>query len=344
LEELCPIRQLIDNLELDVCAFLPARVQEQVVEHLLLYFRQGDIGVVRKRELALCWEPLNEGSQVLGLDSLVEGQARQTNKDERGEHRHDTQRCALCPRQEMVPPPFPACDRAWMTMMRWAVRLAVEDAVSIDLVTALIEVVGNEIWEIQHTGPTADYDDGNDTITFELDATDAQEARIRAQHWLGEVARRRGLPAEQARVIWVSPVLQSPVSSRRFIGMARDLVCDEVTADLAVVAAQIHIELHIKALITNAVKQDSSPLRNVLVNDDGRTWGPQNPTTRALIKALFGVDPAKDYPRWQEYQDHVKRRNDVAHRGQAVSVEDAEASIAVVDDLWLWLGEAAGDP
>ena len=226
---------------------------------------------------------------------------------------------------------------------RWAVRLAVDDALSNDLVMALLDVVGNEIWRITHAGPTADYDEGSDTITFELDARNAQEARIRAQHWVGEAARRRHLPVEQARVIWVAPVLESPVSSRRFIDMARDLVEIEDTADLAVVAAQIHIELHVKALITNAVKDDESPLRNVLVNDDGRTWGPQNPTTRALVKALFNVDPARDYGRWQEYQDHVKRRNDIAHRGQSVSVEDAEASIAVVDDLWLWLGKAAGE-
>jgi hypothetical protein len=80
----------------------------------------------------------------------------------------------------------------------------------------------------------------------------------------------------------------------------------------------------------------------VLVDDDSHTWGPQHSMVRALLKALFSVEPAKDYPRWQEYTDHLKRRNAIGHRGQAVSVTDAEISIAVVDDLWLWLNTAAG--
>jgi hypothetical protein len=223
----------------------------------------------------------------------------------------------------------------------WAVRLAVDEAMSKDLVTALLEVVGNETRRISHADPVADYDDGSDTVTLELAATDAREARIRAQHWLGEASRRRKLPVEEARLIWVAPVLHSPASSHRFMGMARDLIHDEDTADLAVVAAQIHIELHVKALITNAVERDTSPLRHVLIEDSGRTWGPHHHATRALIKALLGVDPANEYTRWQEYKDHVKRRNDIAHRGQGVSVEDAEASIAVVDDLWLWLSKVA---
>jgi HEPN domain-containing protein len=137
-------------------------------------------------------------------------------------------------------------------------------------------------------------------------------------------------------------VLASPRSSHRFIEMARTLVEDEATVDLAVVAAQIHLELHVKALITSAVADDVSPLRRVLVDDDGHTWRPHHATAKALLKALFGLDPARDYPRWQDYMDHLKRRNAVSHRGQAVSMADAEASIAVIDDLWLWLNAGAG--
>ena len=229
-----------------------------------------------------------------------------------------------------------------MGVARWSVRLAVDRALSRPLTTALIDVVGNEIQGIVLAGPQAEFDDGSDTVTFELDASDARGARILAQHWLGEACRRSGLPVEQARVIWVAPVLVSPRSSHRIIEMARTLVEDEATVDLAVVSAQIHLELHVKALITSAVADDVSPLRRVLVDDDGHTWGPQHPMAKALLKALFNVEPAKDYPRWQEYMDHLKRRNAIGHRGQDVSMADAEASIAVVDDLWLWLNATAG--
>ena len=205
-----------------------------------------------------------------------------------------------------------------------------------------MNTVGNEIRGITLAGPRAEFDEGSDTVTFELDAPDARRARILAQHWLGEGSRKTGLPVEQARVIWVAPVLAAPRSSHRFIDMARTLAEDEATVDLAVVAAQIHLELHVKALITSAVTEDISPLRRVLVDDDSHTWGPQHPMVKSLLRALFSVEPAKDYPRWQEYMDHLKRRNAISHRGQDVSVADAEASIAVVDDMWLWLNAAAG--
>jgi hypothetical protein len=42
--------------------------------------------------------------------------------------------------------------------------------------------------------------------------------------------------------------------------------------------------------------------------------------------------------------DQPERRNDVSRRGHAVSVPDAEASIAVADDLWMWLNNAAHKP
>jgi len=206
---------------------------------------------------------------------------------------------------------------------------------------AVIDAVGREVRGVALARPEAEFDDGSETVTFDIDAPDARGARILAQHWLGEAHWISGLPVEQARVIWVAPVLASPRRSHRFIDMARTLVEDEATVDLAVVAAQIHLELHVKALITSAVADDVSPLRRVLIDDDGHTWGPQHPMAKALLKALFGLEPAKDYPRWREYTDHLKRRNAISHRGQDVSRPDAEASIAVVDDLWLWLNTAA---
>jgi hypothetical protein len=228
--------------------------------------------------------------------------------------------------------------------MRWSVRLAVDEAISGPLTTALINTVGNEIQGIRLAGPAAEFDDGRDTVTFELDAPDARHARILSQHWLGEACRLSGLRVEQAAVIWVAPLLASVRSSHRFMEMARSLVEDEETIDLAVVAAQIHLELHVKALISRAVAKDASPLRGVLVEDDGHTWGPQHPMVKALLKGLFGVEPARGYPRWRDYTDHLKRRNAISHRGQPVSVADAEASIAVIDDLWMWLNAAAAIP
>ena len=206
--------------------------------------------------------------------------------------------------------------------------------------TALISVAGNQIHGIALRGPAAEVDDGSHTVTFELEARDSRVARIVAQHWLGEASRKSGLPIEQARVIWVAPGCRSRAVGHRFIEMARTLVEDEETVDLAAVAAQIHLELHVKALITSAVVDDVSPLRRVLIEDDGDTWRPHHSMARALLKALFSVEPATEYARGQEYQDHVKRRNAITHRSQTVSLDDGAGLIAVVDDLWLWLTAA----
>ena len=61
---------------------------------------------------------------------------------------------------------------------------------------------------------------------------------------------------------------------------------------------------------------------------------------QGVTQALFSVEPATEYARGQEYQDHVKRRNAITHRSQTVSLDDGAGSIAVVDDLWLWLTAA----
>ena len=178
-------------------------------------------------------------------------------------------------------------------LARWSVRLAVDEAMSGAPTTALISVAGNQIHGIALRGPAAEVDDGRHTVTFELEARDSRVARIVAQHWLGEASRKSGLPIEQARVIWVAPGCRSRAVGHRFIEMARTLVEDEETVDLAAVAAQIHLELHVKALITSAVVDDVSPLRRVLIEDDGDTWRPHHSMARALLKPSFPLSPQR---------------------------------------------------
>jgi hypothetical protein len=55
-----------------------------------------------------------------------------------------------------------------MGVARWSVRLAVDEAMSGPLTMALIDTVGNEIRGITLAGPKAEFDDGSDTVTFEL--------------------------------------------------------------------------------------------------------------------------------------------------------------------------------
>lgn len=231
-----------------------------------------------------------------------------------------------------------------MSSSRWSVRLAVESKVAGPISQAMLAAVGRgvPVYQMSLSDHDPDDEDGLDALTFELEASDPRQARLDAQYLLEKVLGAAGLRKHQARVIWIAPVLDSERSSHRFLGMARNLLDDEETADLAVVAAQIHLELHIKALVADAVADDPSPLRAVLVDHDSNSWGPQARNVQVLLNALFGVNVKRDYPRWSDYVDHNKRRNAIAHRGQTVSEDDARASLDVITDLWTWLNNAAG--
>ena len=176
------------------------------------------------------------------------------------------------------------------------------------------------------------------TVTFELEAADARHARIVAQHRLGEVQAAAGVAMHEASVVWVAPLLGSFESSHRFFAHARELL-DEESFDLAVVAAQIHLEVQVRTLVRLAVASDPSALTSAIVARQ-RSWGPHDRWAQPIIEALFGIT-LTSYPGWREYKTHVKRRNDVVHLGQALDRESAEDSLRAVHGLWLWLNEAA---
>lgn len=150
-----------------------------------------------------------------------------------------------------------------------------------------------------------------------------------------------GLQGQAARVVWVAPLLPTEGSSHRFLDHARALIENGDGYDLAVVTAQIHLEIQAKILVEATVASDSSKLTGALL-DQRHSWAPHERWARAILEALFEVRMT-DYPRWKEYQAHVTRRNDVAHRGQEVDLAAAQESIAVVEDFWLWLNRLAAN-
>lgn len=226
-----------------------------------------------------------------------------------------------------------------MRTTRWSVRLAVEPQESGPISLMLHQAWRPELRRISLGGPAGSYDGEADVVTFELEAQDARHARIVAQHILGEVFRAARLPTRQAEVVWVTPLLPSHASSHRFREYARDLVESEDGYDLAVVAAQIHLELQVKILIERIAESDPSPLVGAVVGQR-HTWAPHDRWIRAILRALLGA-PVTSYPRWRAYEAHVARRNDIAHRGQEVDLIAAQESIDVAEDLWLWLNALA---
>ena len=236
-----------------------------------------------------------------------------------------------------------------MSPPKWSVRLAVDETEGGPISLALQQALTPDVRRITITGPVGDYDEGADVVTFELEAQDARHARILAQHLLGEVRRSAALKREQARVVWVAPMLATARSSHRFLDHARELFESEDGYDLAVVAAQIHLEIQVKVLVEQALASDSSLLTGALIGQR-HTWAPHDRWMKLILEALFGFR-VKDYPRWKDYEVHLARRNDIAHRGQEVDQAAAQESIEVVEHFWLWLidvvekgGRVAGSP
>ena len=143
----------------------------------------------------------------------------------------------------------------------------------------------------------------------------------------------------EAPVIWVARLADEAESSLRYLEQAKELLDDE-PFDLAVVAVQIHLEVHVRVLVEMTAEAQFSPLLDAVISGQ-RSWGPHERWLQPVLEALFGIKMA-DCPVWSDYKDaHLQRRNAVVHRGQEIDADSAKASIDTVSALWLWLNDAA---
>jgi hypothetical protein len=228
-----------------------------------------------------------------------------------------------------------ACE---MAPSKWSVRLVLGEGEAGPISRGFMAVAGPEIHQASIGRDPNQEEDEPDTITFEIDGVDANDARVRCQHKLGELQRHAGLPVRQAPVVWVARLSDEPTSSLRFLSEAKTLVGDE-QFEMAVVAAQIHLEVQVRVLVEAlATSQPPSVLSAVIAGQ--HRWAPHERWLHPILDALFGVKMT-DSPAWSEYNAHVSRRNSIVHRGQAIDAASAKASLNAVSELWLWLNQAA---
>lgn len=117
------------------------------------------------------------------------------------------------------------------------------------------------------------------------------------------------------------------------IGRARDLAPAE--PDLAVLLAQTAVEIYVEvafdALLAREVKTELVRERMAAFVRDSRSLkGDRRP--RDLWEALTG-EKISTAPTWKEYDRHVERRNLVVHAGQAVSPQEATASLDACEGM-----------
>ncbi len=169
------------------------------------------------------------------------------------------------------------------------------------------------------------------SLKLELQAGNATEAKVRAENLFLQGRRAAGLPDTVPSIAWVIPLTDENSSSVRFLEKAEELLDDEDQSDLAVVAAQIHLEVQVRTLIEHAAEDDGPAWVSVLMQTRG-LGNLNNKQVQGLLRALLDFD-ITSAPEWPGYERHNVRRNAIVHEGQDVEPEEAVDSVTTVREL-----------
>jgi hypothetical protein len=225
-----------------------------------------------------------------------------------------------------------------MTDPRWSVRLALEEAHAGPVSGVAMAAMGAGVHNISIGRPFIHEEDEPVTFTIELEALSAKDARLIGQHKLGELHKLAGLPVRESPVVWVARLSEEHASSLPYLDQARDFLEGELF-EMAVLAAQVHLEVQVRLLVQMTAETLSSPVLDAVISRQNR-WAPHERWLRPVLEALFEVKMS-DYPRWADYEAHIQRRNAVVHGGQEIDADSARTSLDAVSDFWLWLNTAA---
>lgn len=221
-------------------------------------------------------------------------------------------------------------------MRWWSVKLRLADGDLRPLSSLWAPDFAPGARHIQFGGSVDDPEMDPPSVTFELEATGFDDAEERAKGAVHRMRRAARLPDASHAVVWLAPLGDD--ESSQYLEQAKELFQDE-RYGLAVVAAQIHFEAQLTALLRETAGEQ--PLRWVArLLKDKRIAELNRDVSFATIEVLLGVDVTQ-IAEWSRFRDHIERRNDVVHKGQAVERHHAEESIRVVQQLWARLAEAA---
>jgi hypothetical protein len=198
----------------------------------------------------------------------------------------------------------------------WSVKLRMADgdvnAIS-GVPNPILESGVEGVRHIQFGGSKNDADDPP-AVTFELQAASWTDAEERARTFAYRMRRAAKLPDALSSIVWIAP-LGDDCESSRYLDHARSLIHSEQYG-LAVIAAQIHFEVHVRVLLKEAAS--ASPLRWAAhLLKEGKVAELKRPFSLAAVELLLGLDVTQ-IPEWQRFQAHIDRRNDVVHKGQEV--------------------------
>jgi hypothetical protein len=218
---------------------------------------------------------------------------------------------------------------------KWSVRLLLDEKAA----RAMSEwgwPVHESVRAMTIGGYNGDGLDDSPFVTFELQADGPDAAEGLARRLLDVACKAVGIEAPRSTVVWVAPLRDEQPSSHRFLELAKDLFVNE-HYDLAIVAAQIHLELQVRLLMKRASDRLGTAWAKRLTKNT-RVGMLSNDVSTAAAELLFEIDVTQA-SLWPAYTAHLNRRNAVVHEGKAMDKKAAQESINIVQALWAELAK-----
>jgi hypothetical protein len=209
-----------------------------------------------------------------------------------------------------------------MTEQLWSVQYLIGYHERVALDYAGTRVVGPHDYMVVQP---AEGQEGPSTLHVDVRAATPEVAQERALKLYQRIREVAELPPEDnPQVVTIGRVAGVPRPADLFIFTADEML-DQQQFGLAVVSAQIHCEMSIRAAVEEAARLQGTPIAELAISLPG-SWTLMDRHGPRIFETLLGVRPA-DAPCWESYRAHVARRNAVAHRGAPVTRELADASI-----------------
>ncbi len=175
---------------------------------------------------------------------------------------------------------------------------------------------------------------GEPTIEITVEAPDLEAAQAKAEDVYREIRKVGGLPARPSRVLGLFSDPGSDPPWLFFFDEAQEML-EQRRHEAAVVAAQVSCEIEIRAAIEDVVDAPEGSLARMAI-EAPNSYSLLDRRARDIFEKVLGISPAFE-SFWQDYRDHVARRNNVLHNGARITREDAIASVRTAEEIVDWV-------
>ena len=171
---------------------------------------------------------------------------------------------------------------------------------------------------------------GEPTLELYFDTDNLDEARSEAEGLYAQMREESRLEAQPARVLGSYFMTGDEPLAEHFVDEAFELL-DQQRNELAVVAAQVACEVEIRSAIERVASAETGSLARIAI-DAPSSYSLMDRRARRIFEVVLGAPPT-EAPCWQKYAEHVRRRNNIVHRGAQVTHEDADTSVDVAIEM-----------